>query len=586
MTAELRPYIERWEQRWRLQEALRWLPRVLTVACIAAALALVVSAGLRWSGVWWLGAVTFISALLIVSIGLIWRKRRTLYHAARYFDGQWHLQERLTTALEITSGRLPDSPLNAFQLADALAIAEAVEIRKRLPLQMNWRAWLLPLIGVGVLALATVLSVTLQAQVPALDAQTALAISDASDALQVIQQTLAQDTALDAATRAALLASLAANTEALRTPGMTPDEAFALLNQAQTDLQRATQSMQSTANAQADALRQATAALGGGEQTLAERLQEQLQRPTDAGAAADAQMAQELQNASAMLMEQFPDLADALQNAAQAAQMGDPAASQALDQALQAAQDAENSQQQNESSAQSLDSAAQQTQQSAQQVADADQQAQTQQQPTDGQAQQQPSDNAQQQAAQQSAQGQPDDSQPSDSPASDSQQSGSSDSPPQSGQSGQPNQPSSSASDPSSSTTSDQAPQNAQSATGDASAQSQTSDQQSADTPSESTGGGSSTESDGVGERSFENIYAPDASVSNTPAQDAQLAADASSAPVQPADSFSDPQQSSTVPYNQVYENYAQQASRALESDAVPVGLKDVIRAYFQGIQP
>ncbi len=36
-----------------------------------------------------------------------------------------------------------------------------------------------------------------------------------------------------------------------------------------------------------------------------------------------------------------------------------------------------------------------------------------------------------------------------------------------------------------------------------------------------------------------------------------------------------------TVPYNQVFSNYANAANRALDSDYVPLGLRDVVRDYF-----
>ena len=41
-----------------------------------------------------------------------------------------------------------------------------------------------------------------------------------------------------------------------------------------------------------------------------------------------------------------------------------------------------------------------------------------------------------------------------------------------------------------------------------------------------------------------------------------------------------------TVPYNQVYSDYANAANHALDSGYVPLGLRDVVRDYFTSLEP
>ncbi len=40
------------------------------------------------------------------------------------------------------------------------------------------------------------------------------------------------------------------------------------------------------------------------------------------------------------------------------------------------------------------------------------------------------------------------------------------------------------------------------------------------------------------------------------------------------------------VPYNQVYSDYRNAANRALDSDYIPLGLRDVVHDYFSSLEP
>jgi len=41
-----------------------------------------------------------------------------------------------------------------------------------------------------------------------------------------------------------------------------------------------------------------------------------------------------------------------------------------------------------------------------------------------------------------------------------------------------------------------------------------------------------------------------------------------------------------TIPYDQVYSDYSEDAQQALENDYIPLGLEDVVRDYFTSIEP
>jgi hypothetical protein len=42
----------------------------------------------------------------------------------------------------------------------------------------------------------------------------------------------------------------------------------------------------------------------------------------------------------------------------------------------------------------------------------------------------------------------------------------------------------------------------------------------------------------------------------------------------------------STVPYNQVFRDYERAMQDALDSDYIPIGVKDIIRSYFSSLEP
>ena len=64
------------------------------------------------------------------------------------------------------------------------------------------------------------------------------------------------------------------------------------------------------------------------------------------------------------------------------------------------------------------------------------------------------------------------------------------------------------------------------------------------------------------------------------------LEPDGSSAPVVEGEFAQNPDGQSQVPYNQVYDSYVGDVNRALDSDYIPLGLRDVVRDYYSSLEP
>ena len=91
---------------------------------------------------------------------------------------------------------------------------------------------------------------------------------------------------------------------------------------------------------------------------------------------------------------------------------------------------------------------------------------------------------------------------------------------------------------------------------------------------------------DGQGESSFESIYAPTRLGQTDGGAEIELESDTSGMPLQEGEFTENPTGQASVPYNEVFGDYADAANRALESDYVPLGLRDLVRDYFTGLEP
>lgn len=341
---ELLTHLQRWERRRRWLRLGRWLPRGLLAGMMLAALVAAIARFRPWLTpeallIWTVGLAG--AGLLLAGIGSM-LIRRSLVQQARLADEQFHLQERMITAVEIHLARLtPPAPWVELQLQDALQAARRVDVGRALP----WR-WprqegaLLALTG-ALLILALVLP---NPQTGLLRQQQAAAqaIEEQAAAVAALLEEIRQTPGLTPAQQEAVAAPLEAALQELQEGDLSQTEVVAVLSEAEADLRALTPADLATdvttALAEAGApLAQTTpagAALGQALQTgdlpaaarAAFELADELPSLTPAEA---ANLAQQLQQAAAALAEVDSALAAELAAAAESLNQGDSAAAQA-----------------------------------------------------------------------------------------------------------------------------------------------------------------------------------------------------------------------------------------------------------------
>ena len=342
---ELTHQIARWERRRFWSDALLWLPRGLLAGLIAAA---VVAALARFRPVFHNREVVLVTLGLaflglILSLTALLLRRRSLGDQARYFDGRFGLQERVSTAVEIRAGRLPTTPaLAEQQLADAAQAVAHVDAGRELSIQPRWSDLVMIFVAVGLLLLAVVLP---NSQSSILGEQQAVAESIAGQVttLQAIEQQIQDDPLLTGADRQKLLQPVQGALSELSSGQLSREEAVAVLSEAEADLRELSEAnnieaidrvLQAagqplTNNPVTQALGQA---LVGGDLaragSAANQLADHLAQLSTAEAGA---VAQDLAELAAALQEADPTASAELSAAAQALQSGDvEAAQQAL----------------------------------------------------------------------------------------------------------------------------------------------------------------------------------------------------------------------------------------------------------------
>ena len=148
----LNVYLDQWMRWFRLQRAIRWGFRGLTYGLagtlVLTALWTYLSRLLPDEFILFVAAGSFSSLLLSALAGFLFPTGRK--QAARLFDRQFGLFDRVSTALELANGKYPiedpqnnGSPLTSslieLQLEDAVDAAGKVDIRKRMPFQLPSR---------------------------------------------------------------------------------------------------------------------------------------------------------------------------------------------------------------------------------------------------------------------------------------------------------------------------------------------------------------------------------------------------------------------------------------------------------------
>lgn len=595
--------VRAWERRARAQQALRWLPRGLwgglalgIGVALAARLFPVLSTGQA-------AAVAAAGAALAALTAplLAWLRPRALLAAARRFDLEFNLGERTSTALELAEGRIRTrDDLAARQIADAWAAASAVDIRARLPLRADTRAWLLAAALAAVLVLLLLLP-NPQAEAASGSAARDAALAQARDELADVTQEVAALSPLADDQRQALLEQLERAAETLGEQQVTAEEAFAALAGAQSRLVEAAAGLERQAGDSRAAAQQAASALrqaapppdappgqGRGEQAqqaiptlepLAQQIPQMSQQQRDEAAAA-------LEAAADALQATNPAAADALREAAEALRRGAVQAAQnALRRAgdsLQAGQQQAERQQQ---AADQLNTAAQRLQQAANQIAQSQNPGRQTGQQQAALAQMEQGDEqqaaqglralSQQMAQQAGAEGQQGEAgaagQGRESPASEGQQPGA-----------RGVQPVDRAQDDAAGSVRAVEPGGAGGGAGD----------QPGDAGDEAGGAAgrdraaaTNNQPDGAGARDYAPVYAPQR-VGGAGGPQIVLEPDAGDAPAVEGEFAPNPAGQALVPYSQVFSDYSQAASRALDSAYIPLGMRDIVRDYFSALEP
>ncbi len=540
---ELNALVRAWAIRARAQWSLRWLfigiAAGLTVALIPALVARVTPVA-NQSVLLAIGAVCALAGLLAT---LIWpwirARRQTRVAWARRFDAQFQLEERLSTAFELQQGVIEtrDERLRQLQQTDALNAAYSVNINTALPWQLPWRQALTALLALAILLLAIILP-NPQEQVLAAREATRQTLARQAQSLEAARQAI-RDSNLTEEQKQQALQALDDAQARLNDPNTSPEAAMAALNDAQArlealrdeawqqqreDLRRAGQSMQpdELTNALADALSRGDVA------QAAEELSNLTETPD--GQPLDEAQQQQLAN-------QLDQMAREIQNS-------DPASAQRLREAAQQLRE------------RNTNAARERLEQVARSLNEASQAAEASRSLDESQAQ---IDAARQAVAQASADGA---RRPEQQPAqAQSSQPGGQTSAPQANQTGgseQGNQPA-------------EGQQAVQPGAGESS--------RPVPQPQTSPGHNEDTGTDN-------SVWAPGPRLGNEGAQVQLPEAGGDSAPNPAGRPNPGVGGSATVPYQQVYREYAQAADEAIQRGAVPPALRDYVRDYFSSLDP
>ncbi len=591
---EFEALVSRWETRRRWQKFIVLLPRILAVALIVSIGILLIGyitellAGTRLL----IAAGIAMSAIIIIGVGMALRSR-PMMDSVRQFDLEFGLQERISTALELLGGRIQTGEdLAAHQLEDAYAAAKQINPKDKIKLMFRPAEWFAVMLLVVLLLLAIWATGVLAEPTDALSAATNQAIEDATDDLRAITEDVATETALTPEERQALLETLETSLDNLEDVPLSAEEAFATVTEVGQQLREQSAAMRDALQAQQDAYNSAAEQLqdaesqnstaGGDTPGLATALEDMLNQ-LEAGNASEG-MAEAMQNAANELTAIDPALAQALQDAASGLQNANTGMSQeALQEALAQLQQNQSEAQRREDAADSLENSADNAQSAAQNIASAEQE-QPEGEPnasedsTSGETREgSPQDEAQTGAGE------------SESPnnqagaaGEDQQNPGGNDSGGNS-DSGSPqlsNQGSASAPGDS-----PNPGENGENTAGNSGAAGGAGD--SSGTAASSAGGGADQNNnpDGMGESQYESVYAPNG-LDTAGSENVVLEPDSSDMPVVEGNFQDNPTGEARVPYNQVFQQYADAVSRALSSDYIPLSLRDIVQDYFTSLEP
>ncbi len=579
---ELERIVDSWERRheWRLLS--RTVPRSLIAALLVSLLVgavgyfrlrlqaeqlALISAGLCAAG----GVLNLLYTLLFP---------RSLAERAAYFDLEFGLKERVSTAFELMRGRIKTHPeIESRQIAEALEHARAIDPSRRISLDFRPREMLvlglLAVALIGLILLPSIVGEELLAEAPS------PAIEAAEEELREIIETVATDTSLDDVDRQELLEALEVALERLGEEDISEEEAFAAMSQLQEQMEELQRQLEDTVELDQSSTEAALEALedfapssdiegadqesaGSAEdlnlQDLADALEQLAQDAAQMSAEEARQAAEALRQAAEELAQMNQELAEQLQAAADALEENSAADLQeSLDAAQQQLAQEQDQRRQNQNASSMLQQQSEQAQDAAETIAR--QQAQEGEQPApdprDGQAgeaesgQQSGGEQGQEAAASQRG-ANPGDQQPEQNRPGEAQNAGR-------------NQDSRSA--------------------GGGAGEGAASNESLPGSAGEDQGADTDNNPSGRGQIQYEALYSP-SGIGGGGSEEIRLQTDASDTTLAEGDFDDNPAGESRVSYDTVFSDYQNAANRALESDYVPLGLRDVVREYFTSLEP
>ncbi len=580
---ELERIVDSWERRheWRLLS--RSVPRSLIATLLLSLLVgavgyfrlrlqaeqlALISVGLCAAG----GVLNLIYTLLFP---------RSLHERAAYFDLEFGLSERVSTAFELMQGRIKTHPeIESRQIAEALVHARAIDPKRRISLDFRPRELaLLGLLAVGLTGLILLPSIAgeeLLATAPS------PATEAAQEELREIIETVATDTNLDDVERQELLEALEVALERLSEEDISEEEAFAAMSQLQEQMEALQRQLEETAELDQSATEAALETLedfapasdgdsdSGIEsdgsaadlnlQELAEALEQLEQEAAQMSAEEARQTAEALRQAAEELAQMNQELAEQLQAAADALEENNAADLQeSLDAAQRQLEQEQAQRQQNQDASAMLQEQAEQAQEAAEAIAEQQTQEGEQPAPDPGQGQAEEADSGQQSGSQEGGE------------ASSSQQGDR-----QGNQQPQQNQPG-----PGENAARNQDGRTAGAGAGDGAPNNESLP----GSAGEDQGADTNNDPSGRGQIQYEALYSP-SGIDGGGDNEIRLQTDASDTTLAEGDFDDNPAGESRVSYDTVFSDYQNAANRALESDYVPLGLRDVVRDYFTSLEP
>ncbi|KAA3645641.1 MAG: hypothetical protein DWQ07_11920 [Chloroflexi bacterium] len=332
----VKEHLNTWTRRHRIQRALVWTWRGILAGGL---LGLILGIVFLFRGqivanelIALVLAAGFLVMLLAGLLAYTWQF--TANQAARYFDRELKLKERVSTALELAA--LDEHTANELfdrQQANALSAVTQIDIKKEMPVRMDWRE--LSLIVVLILGVVATLyyGAPLFARATSTRAvQTA--IEEEIARIEEIQANIESDESLTDAQQAALTEPLSEALEQLE-EAQTLEEALATLSETEQELQSLSDP---SASEQLQGLQEAGQQLAEGDtgaalnefgENLAQSDLEQAAQDLaeiDPGSLSPPELADlssQLSEAAQALAESNPELAEQLAQAAEALQNGD-----------------------------------------------------------------------------------------------------------------------------------------------------------------------------------------------------------------------------------------------------------------------